>query len=83
MNPLNEQDEPVMKSYNNDPNNFQMNMILVRAATFSASLSAHFTQQTSRLVRSRYYFLASKRTQSADESCYEHDDGKRLESAVK
>ena len=42
MNPLNEQDEPVMKSYNSDPNNFQMNMILVRAETFSASLSAHF-----------------------------------------
>ena len=42
MNPLNEQDEPIMKSYNSDPNNFQMNMILVRAETLSASLTAHF-----------------------------------------
>ena len=30
MNPLNEQSEPIMKSYNSDPNNFQMNTILGR-----------------------------------------------------
>ena len=30
LDPLNEQGEPVMKSYSSDPNNFQMNMILGR-----------------------------------------------------
>ena len=75
MNPLNEQDEPVMKSYNSDPNNFLMNMILVRAEIFS--------RQTSRLVRSRDCFRPQKRTQSADESCYEHGDGERLEFAFR
>ena len=28
LDPLNEQGEPVLNSYNSDPNNFQMNMIL-------------------------------------------------------
>ena len=34
MNPLNEQGEPVLKSYNSDPNNYQMNMILGRLWTW-------------------------------------------------
>ena len=34
MNPLNEQGDPIMKSYNSDPNNFQMNTILGRPSLF-------------------------------------------------
>ena len=81
MNPLNEQGEPVMQSYNSDPNNFQLNMILVRPKNWGYNYP--FNGAYSMLHTSRDFAWPLKRTQSADESCDEHGDGEQLESTVR
>ena len=73
MNPLNEQGEPVLKSYNSDPNNYQMNMILGRLWTWVSI--ATYLQHAFREIN----FVAFERAQSADEFRDESGDVKRLE----
>ena len=73
MNPLNEQGEPVLKSYNSDPNNYQMNMILGGLRTWISIAS--YLQYAFREIKS----VAFKRAQSADEFRDESGDVKRLE----
>ena len=78
MNPLNEQGEPILKSYNSDPNNFQMNMILGRVQT-SVSIAEISTAFYMQYARETIFLWPLKRAQSADESCDEFGIVKRLE----